>query len=170
MASDEIGNTTKLPTSKVSDNKSKRETEVAGPGRKSKHPSLRLLWRNINLCEVKSIQPAHYSEIMAWHSHAWLLPAANRLIITAMKSSPWQRRIQRAEHLASKYSFASRSSVLHINIARFQENLYGRLETESEKATGSHQYPSGPPELKTLIGSFSPFLPGHWSKSMLPQL
>lgn len=75
-----------------------------------------------------------------------------------MKSSPWQRRIQRAEQLANKYSFASEILGFYINIARFQENLYCRLETESEKAIGSTPYPSGPPELKTLIGSFSPFL------------
>ena len=110
------------------------------------------------MARLKSIRPAHYSEIIAWHSHAWLLAASTRLIITGMKSSPWQRRIQRAEHLANKYSFASEILGFYINIARFQEDLYGRLETESEKAIGSTLYPSGPPELKTLIGSFSPFL------------
>ena len=75
-----------------------------------------------------------------------------------MKSSPWQRRIQRAQHLASKYSFASEILGFYINIARFQEDLYRRLEDESEKTISSTPYPSGPPERKTLIGSFSPFL------------
>ena len=75
-----------------------------------------------------------------------------------MKSSPWQRRIQRAQNLASKYSFASEILGFYISIARFQEDLYRQLENESEKTIGSTPYPSGPPERKTLIGSFSPFL------------
>jgi FdhE protein len=75
-----------------------------------------------------------------------------------MKSSPWQRRIERSEYLAKKYSFASEILIFYINIARFQEGLYCRLEAESEKATGPAPYSSGPPELKTLVGSFNPFL------------
>ena len=75
-----------------------------------------------------------------------------------MKSSPWQRRIQRAEKLANEYSFASEILSFYINVARFQEDLYKRLESESEKAIGSAHSPSGPPERKTLIGSFGPFL------------
>jgi formate dehydrogenase accessory protein FdhE len=75
-----------------------------------------------------------------------------------MKSSPWQRRIQRAEHLANKYSFASEILGFYINIARFQQDLYSRLEAESGNVFGSAQSPSGPPERKTLIASFSPFL------------
>jgi len=75
-----------------------------------------------------------------------------------MKSSSWQRRIQRAQQLANEYSFASEILGFYINIARFQQELYSRLEAESENVIGSTPYPSGPPELKTLIGSFSPFL------------
>jgi len=75
-----------------------------------------------------------------------------------MKSSPWQRRIQRAEHLAKQYSFASEILGFYINIARFQQELYSRLESESENAIGFEHSPSGPPELKTLIASFSSFL------------
>jgi len=74
-----------------------------------------------------------------------------------MKVSPWQRRIQRAEHLASEYSFASEMLHFYARIARFQEDLYGRLEAESEKLN-SAQYSSGPPELPALLDSFSPFL------------
>jgi len=83
---------------------------------------------------------------------------STRLIITAMKSSPWQRRILRAEHLISKYSFASEILRFYINIARFQEDLYGRLGKESENFIGTAHSPSSPPEQKTLIGSFGPFL------------
>jgi len=74
-----------------------------------------------------------------------------------MKASPWQRRITRAEHLANEYSFASEILRFYARIARFQEDLYGRLEAESEKVTSAH-YPSGPPELPALIDSFRPFL------------
>ena len=87
-----------------------------------------------------------------------MLAASTRLIITGMKSSSWQRRIQRAQQLANEYSFASEILGFYINIARFQQELYSRLEAESENVIGSTPYPSGPPELKTLIGSFSPFL------------
>lgn len=75
-----------------------------------------------------------------------------------MKSSPWQRRMQRAEYLANKYSFASEILGFYIAVARFQEDLYGRLEVASEIVTGAAHSPSGPPERKTLIASFSPFL------------
>jgi FdhE protein len=75
-----------------------------------------------------------------------------------MKASPWQRRIQRAEQLANEYSFASEIMVFYALIARFQEDLYGQLESESEKISRSTDYASGPPELLALIDSFGPFL------------
>jgi formate dehydrogenase accessory protein FdhE len=74
-----------------------------------------------------------------------------------MKASPWQRRIKRAEQLANEYSFASEILHFYARIARFQEEVYGRLEAESEKLNSS-QHHSGPPELQALISSFSPFL------------
>lgn len=74
-----------------------------------------------------------------------------------MKVSPWQRRIQRAEHLANEYSFASEILHFYAKIARFQEDLYGRLQADAEKLH-SGQYSSGPPELQALVNSFSPFL------------
>lgn len=75
-----------------------------------------------------------------------------------MKASPWHRRIQRAEHLANEYSFASEILRFYARIARFQEDLYHRLESQSERLTRSTDYASGPPELQALIDSFSPFL------------
>jgi FdhE protein len=74
-----------------------------------------------------------------------------------MKLSPWHRRIKRAEHLANEYSFASEILHFYARIARFQENLYSRLESASEKLH-STEYPSGPQELQALINSFTPFL------------
>ena len=85
-------------------------------------------------------------------------PSTNSLDNQFMKASPWQRRIQRADHLANAYSFASEILTFYARIARFQESLYGRLESESAKLTRSTEYPSGPPELQALINSFSPFL------------
>jgi FdhE protein len=87
-----------------------------------------------------------------------LLAGLDSLDNHCMKSSPWQGRIQRAEQLAYKYSFASEILGFYINIARFQEDLYRRLEAESENVIGAAHSPSGPPERKTLIGSFGPFL------------
>ena len=75
-----------------------------------------------------------------------------------MKLSPWQRRIQRAEYLANQYSFVSEILNFYIKVAHFQEDLCTRVEAELEKAIGPVVAPSGPPERKTLIGSFSSFL------------
>jgi formate dehydrogenase accessory protein FdhE len=75
-----------------------------------------------------------------------------------MKVTPWQRRIQRAEHLANEYSFASEILHFYSKVARFQENLYDRLRAESEKLASPAEYRSGPPELQALIDNFSPFL------------
>jgi FdhE protein len=87
----------------------------------------------------------------------FVAPSINSLDNQLMKVSNWQRRIQRAEHLADEYSFASEILHFYAEIARFQEGLYGRLEADSEKPS-SVEYPSGPPELQTLVDSFSPFL------------
>jgi FdhE protein len=74
-----------------------------------------------------------------------------------MKASPWQRRIQRAERLASEYAFASEILSFYARIACFQRELYRRLESESGKLTPSPDH-AGPPELQALIDNFSPFL------------
>ena len=75
-----------------------------------------------------------------------------------MKPTPWQRRITRAEHLAKEHPFASEILGLYARIALFQQDLFIRLESESEKRTEASRYPSGPPELPALINSFKPFL------------
>jgi formate dehydrogenase accessory protein FdhE len=83
---------------------------------------------------------------------------ANSLDNRFMKPSPWQRRIARAEHLANQHPFASEILGFYARIARFQEDLSGRLEYPSEKLKEATRYPSGPPELPALIDSFRPFL------------
>lgn len=153
----------KLETaSKVSDNKSKRETEVARYPAGNKTPKPSLIAENINLWEAGSQSnqrtTARYDFAPECSPlRVRLLAASTPLIITGMKSSPWQRRIQRAEKLANEYSFASEILSFYASIARFQQELYSRLEAESEKAVAT-PYSSGPPELKTLIVSFGPFL------------
>jgi len=85
-------------------------------------------------------------------------PGTNSLDNQNMKASPWQRRIERAEHLAKQHSFAAEILIFYAKVARFQEEFYGRLQAESEKLANSTGNRSGPPELQELIDRFSPFL------------
>ncbi len=48
-----------------------------------------------------------------------------------MATTPWQRRIRRAEHLAAKHPFATEILGFYIHVARFQEGLYQRIERSS---------------------------------------
>lgn len=83
--------------------------------------------------------------------------------------TPWQRRIRRAEHLAQQHSFAAESLGFYIQLARFQEGLYQRLENRSagvlpavlqEQDGASHplfgQRDAG--ATNTLVASFPSFL------------
>ncbi|HXY48609.1 MAG TPA: formate dehydrogenase accessory protein FdhE [Terriglobales bacterium] len=45
-----------------------------------------------------------------------------------MTRSPWQRRVERARELAGKHPFAGEILRLYVEIALFQEKLYGELE------------------------------------------
>jgi FdhE protein len=46
-------------------------------------------------------------------------------------TTPWQQRIRRAEHLAAQHPHAAEILGFYIQIARFQESLYQRLERRS---------------------------------------
>jgi FdhE protein len=61
--------------------------------------------------------------------------------------------MQRAESLAARHAFAAEMLAFYVKIARFQENLYQRLERAAQKVSAS-----GPPELPELLASFGPFL------------
>ena len=77
-----------------------------------------------------------------------------------MAKSRWQQRILRAQELADHHTFAAEILGFYIQIARFQEEMYQRLETESaSKATSlwGREMPA-PPELAELRGSFESFL------------
>jgi FdhE protein len=65
-----------------------------------------------------------------------------------------QQRIRRAESLVAQHPFASQILSFYIQIARFQQDLYRRLEGRSAVVALT----SGPPELPELLSSFPKFL------------
>jgi len=54
-----------------------------------------------------------------------------------MSSSPWQRRIERAEKLATEHAFAQEILGFFAAIARFQEDLYRRIEIAAPTSSDS---------------------------------
>jgi len=72
----------------------------------------------------------------------------------------WKRRIERAEELVGQYPFAAEILRFYLTIARFQADLFARLQSASSSSpkAGSPSSTSGPPELSELISSFRPFL------------
>jgi len=68
----------------------------------------------------------------------------------------WQQRIRRADTLAAQHPYAGQILAFYIQTARFQQDLYHRLERASAGKT--HFSPSGPPELPELLASFPAFL------------
>jgi formate dehydrogenase maturation protein FdhE len=75
-----------------------------------------------------------------------------------MSRDQWQRRIERAEELAGKYPFAGEILGFYLGIARFQKDLYNRLEDFTRKKNGAQAQADGPPELPLLLARFRPFL------------
>lgn len=76
----------------------------------------------------------------------------------------WQQRIRRAEHLATKHPFASQILAFYIQVARFQQELYQRIERApvsgsshlGQQNAGAANH--GPPELPQLLAGFPAFL------------
>jgi FdhE protein len=89
-----------------------------------------------------------------------------------MAKSPWQQRIRRAERLATEYPHAAEILGFYIHLARFQEDLYHRLERASKSSTAvppvvvlEKQLASYPLSVRldpgataTLLSSFPEFL------------
>ena len=76
-----------------------------------------------------------------------------------MAKNPWQQRTQRAQALSAHHAFAAEILGFYIQIARFQEELYRRLEASSERNSSSAQDRTpAPPELEELKGTFESFL------------
>jgi FdhE protein len=73
-----------------------------------------------------------------------------------MASTPWQRRVKRAEQLASQHRFAAEILGFYIHVAGFQQALYQRLD----RVTGNKAPVTlaGLPESPELLASFPAFL------------
>jgi FdhE protein len=71
--------------------------------------------------------------------------------------TPWQRRIRRAEHLAKQHAFAAEILGFYIQIARFQEGLYQRIERVSASSPPSADSRSDA-DATELLASFPQFL------------
>ena len=73
-----------------------------------------------------------------------------------MANSPWQKRIRRAEHLAAQHPFAAEILGFYIQVARFQQTLYQRIDrTATKKSPVSLSDLAESPE---LLISFPAFL------------
>ena len=75
-----------------------------------------------------------------------------------MPVSPWQRRIQRAQELASQHSFAAEILGFYVHVARFQEDLHQRLSTVLQSPAASAGRDLNASELSELSSRFEPFL------------
>ncbi len=85
-----------------------------------------------------------------------LLAARPRLHNRPVTDNLWQERIRRAETLATQHPFARQILTFYIQIARFQRDLYRRLQLAS--ASKAQVSASSPPELPELLASFPKFL------------
>ncbi len=82
----------------------------------------------------------------------------------AVAITPWQQRIRRAEYLAAQHPFAAEILGFYVHLARYQEDLYQRLERGSASVppaveSASHvfsQQDAG--ATNTLLASFPRFL------------
>src|SRR5579864_76137 len=78
-------------------------------------------------------------------------------IIAKVSDRAWQKRIQRAEYLASQYPFAREILAFYVELTRFHERLYLGLEKRS-KAQASHGRDCVPSEFPQLVASLESFL------------
>ena len=75
-----------------------------------------------------------------------------------MGEKDWQRRIERAEELAARYSFAAEILRFYAAIARFQAKFYGEIESLGALREVGDTTPFGRPLDRGVVGSFRPFL------------
>jgi FdhE protein len=73
-------------------------------------------------------------------------------------SSPWQRRINRAQELARRHSFAAEILVFYVHIATFQEDFYQQLSTAVPAHDDDLQRELGVTALSELTQRFGAFL------------
>lgn len=74
----------------------------------------------------------------------------------SVAKTAWHQRIRRAELLTAQHSFAAEILAFYIQVARFQEGLYQRLERESDKMSPVSL--AGSPETPELLISLPSFL------------
>jgi formate dehydrogenase accessory protein FdhE len=75
-----------------------------------------------------------------------------------MGTSEWQRRIHRAEELASRYAFAAEILGFYAAIARFQEKFYREIEGSSfVREAAADPHPFGTQLGRELARRFRPF-------------
>jgi FdhE protein len=78
-----------------------------------------------------------------------------------MTLSPWQRRIQRAEELVARHSFAAEILGFYIPIARFQEELHDWIAAAAPRPSSlssSIDHELSPVDLSKLCSRFNSFL------------
>lgn len=75
-----------------------------------------------------------------------------------MATTPWQRRIERAETLARQHAFAREILSFYASVARFQEGLYFRLANAVGRQQELAAEQGASPELPLLIRNFDGFL------------
>ena len=86
-----------------------------------------------------------------------------------MPASPWQRRIQRAEELASQHAFAAEILRFYIHVARFQEDLHRKLSVVLQSPPASADRELTVTELVELSSRFQALLSmaeAHGPKSL----
>jgi FdhE protein len=101
--------------------------------------------------EAQSTEGAEWDEV-------WARPVACRDAKPhnrPVAKTPWQQRIRRAERLAAEQPFAAEILGFYVHVARFQQELYQKLERSPEKPTVS---PSSLPASPELLASFPQFL------------
>jgi formate dehydrogenase accessory protein FdhE len=77
-----------------------------------------------------------------------------------MTTSPWQRRIERAQELVERHAFAAETLRFYIELARFQEGLHHQLSCEipPQESRSSASFELAPEAVAKLASRFASFL------------
>jgi FdhE protein len=83
----------------------------------------------------------------------------------AVSNSPWQQRIRRAEKLAAHHAFAAEILAFYVQIARFQQDLFGQLKPASH-TPGVIGTPINDPGLIATFPDFLSVVESHGPRSL----
>jgi len=75
-----------------------------------------------------------------------------------MRTSPWQRRIHRAQELSAQHPFAAEILGFYIHVARFQEGLHQHLSTVPQPPAAFVDHDLTASQLSELASRFDSFL------------